>query len=275
MASHYLKPGETKPRIPVRLRSSTTGQGLTGVAYGSVTAYYSLYLVDGTSSGPTTISFAANTVNGAYSSATWIQVSAANQPGVYQCDLPIVCCAATVRECLVTFVVSGAMDAHEQVLVAIPTDLRLVNGSAFTLLTEPLELTTGIFILPIQATVNTSPSYSIAGGTVQNLVFTQNSSVTMVVAVVDSNGDAVSLDGKTIRLLVHDQAEAVVYHRESDDSADAIAITGTSKNQIQITVVGDLLATTGKWGFKLWNATDLSLVMSGAWIVKQAPISAS
>jgi hypothetical protein len=133
MASHYLKPGETKPRIPVRLRSSTTGQGLTGVAYGSVTAYYSLYNVDGTSSGPTVISFAANTVNGDYSSATWIQVSAANQPGVYQCDLPIACAAATVRECLVTIVVAGAIDAHEQVLVAIPTDLRLVNGASYRL----------------------------------------------------------------------------------------------------------------------------------------------
>jgi len=120
MANHTITAGNTAPRITVKLRSSTTGMGLTSIAYGSVTAWYFIINKDGSSSGPTTIGTGAhpgtNTVNGSWSSATWVEIDATKQPGDYQFDIPVGCVAANVRECRISITATGAIDASEVIL---------------------------------------------------------------------------------------------------------------------------------------------------------------
>ena len=79
--------GSTSQTINVFIQdsSSSTGAGLTGLAYnsGSLTAYYALPRAAATS-----ITLATQTVTGAYSSGGFVEISSANMPGWYRFDVP-------------------------------------------------------------------------------------------------------------------------------------------------------------------------------------------
>ncbi len=79
--------GSTSQTINVFIRdsSSTTGAGLTGLAYNtaSLTAYYIL-----PRAAAVAITLATQTVTGAWSSGGFVEISSANAPGWYRLDLP-------------------------------------------------------------------------------------------------------------------------------------------------------------------------------------------
>lgn len=82
-----IKAGTTSKMVDIFVQdsSSTTGQGLTGLAYnsGSLTAYYHR----DTDSSATAITLATMTV-GTWASGGFKEVSSTNMPGVYQLGIP-------------------------------------------------------------------------------------------------------------------------------------------------------------------------------------------
>lgn len=89
--------GATSQSVNVFVRdsSSTTGAGLTGLAYNtaSLTAYYSHAGANATATAITLATLAA--VNGAYSSGGFKEIDATNMPGWYRFDIPNACLATS------------------------------------------------------------------------------------------------------------------------------------------------------------------------------------
>lgn len=87
MAKLQILAGSTSQTINVFIQdsSSTTGAGLTGLAFNSagLTAYYAL-----PRAAPVQITLATQTVTGAYSSGGFVELDATNMPGWYRFDLP-------------------------------------------------------------------------------------------------------------------------------------------------------------------------------------------
>jgi len=76
--------GETELSIPVILRNTSDNQETTGVANGSVTAYY--WRQGGS---PVNIPMSAlASLTTAYSAGGWYEVSSSNMPGLYRFDVP-------------------------------------------------------------------------------------------------------------------------------------------------------------------------------------------
>lgn len=79
--------GSTSQTVNIFIRdsSSSTGAGLTGLAFNtaSLTAYYSLPRAAAVS-----ITLATQTVTGAFSSGGFVEISSANMPGWYRFDIP-------------------------------------------------------------------------------------------------------------------------------------------------------------------------------------------
>lgn len=84
---YEIKKGSASVAIYVFIQdsSSTTGAGLTGLAYNtaSLTAYYVRPLGNATA-----ITLATQTVTGAYSSGGFVEIDATNMPGWYRLDIP-------------------------------------------------------------------------------------------------------------------------------------------------------------------------------------------
>lgn len=80
-----IKPGTTSRtvRLFIQDSSSTTGDGLTGVAFGDISAYY---IREGDAS-PTVITLATATV-GTWTSSGFKEIDATNMPGWYELGLP-------------------------------------------------------------------------------------------------------------------------------------------------------------------------------------------
>lgn len=82
-----IKAGSTSQSINIFIQdsSSTTGAGLTGLAFNtaSLVAYYAL-----PRAAAVAITLATQTVTGAFSSGGFVEISSANMPGWYRLDLP-------------------------------------------------------------------------------------------------------------------------------------------------------------------------------------------
>jgi hypothetical protein len=75
--------GATGCLLEVEMRSSTTGQGLTGITFGSVIASY---MTEG-SSAPVSVTLSAMTT-GSWVSGGWCEVNSTLCPGLYQFGIP-------------------------------------------------------------------------------------------------------------------------------------------------------------------------------------------
>lgn len=100
-----IKAGTTSKIIEVMVRDSTTGGGKTGLAPGSVAAYYTRE--GGTS---TWISLTSGLVGDPYSSGKWIEVSSTTAKGLYQLHLPNAMIAAGVAAVSLTLQATGMVD---------------------------------------------------------------------------------------------------------------------------------------------------------------------
>jgi len=82
-----IKAGATDQTLDVFIQdsSSTTGGGLTGLAYN--TASLVCYYRKGATGSATALTLATQTVGGAHSDGGFVEISSANMPGVYRLDL--------------------------------------------------------------------------------------------------------------------------------------------------------------------------------------------
>ena len=103
--------------------SSTTGAGLTGLAYNtaSLVCYYVRDLAAATA-----LTLATQTVTGAHSDGGFVEVSSANTPGLYRLDLSDAVCAAGVNNVVV--MLKGAANMAPVVL-----EIQLGGGQIATL----------------------------------------------------------------------------------------------------------------------------------------------
>lgn len=87
MAKLSIKAGATSITVNLFIQdsSSTTGAGLTGLAFNtaSLVAYYAL-----PAAAAVAITLATQTVTGGYSSGGFVEISSANMPGWYRFDVP-------------------------------------------------------------------------------------------------------------------------------------------------------------------------------------------
>lgn len=123
--SEYVYAGLTSQSIDVMLRdsSSTTGSGLTGLAFN--TSGLKAYYRKGATGSATAITLATQTVGGAFSSGGFVEVDATNMAGVYRLDLPN---AAVDTEGFVTLFIYGATNlvatAQRIDCRALPVDVK-------------------------------------------------------------------------------------------------------------------------------------------------------
>jgi hypothetical protein len=111
----FYQIGATSQIIEVPLRSSSTGQLLTGAAYGSITAKY---VREGSNTQVTVSVVAAS--QGVYTSGGWIETGIA---GVYQFGIPNAALAAGAKAVTLVFSASGAIDVVKRI-VLVSEDLR-------------------------------------------------------------------------------------------------------------------------------------------------------
>lgn len=131
--SEYVYAGLTSQTIDLFIRdsSSTTGQGLTGLAYnsGSLVASYR----KGAAGSRVAITLATQTVTGAFSSGGFVEIDATNMPGCYRLDLPN---AAVDTAGFVTVFLKGAANMVPVALRIdcrpLPADVKQFGGSNLT-----------------------------------------------------------------------------------------------------------------------------------------------
>lgn len=111
----FHQTGATSQMIEVSLRSSSTGQLLTGVAFGGVTAKY---LREGAAS-HTTVSVVTMT-QGTFTSGGWVETGIA---GVYQFGIPDAALATGAKAVTLVFSAPDALDVVKRV-VLVAEDLR-------------------------------------------------------------------------------------------------------------------------------------------------------
>lgn len=110
--------GKTSKVIEVMIRDSTTGQGKTGIAFGSVAARY---MREGASAS-SAITVVTATL-GTWTSGGWVEVDATNQPGLYQFGVPNAALATGANSVTLSFKISGAIDKAVK-FILIDVDLR-------------------------------------------------------------------------------------------------------------------------------------------------------
>lgn len=79
-----LPPGGVDLSLQITLHDSTTGAGKTGIAFGSVTAYY---YRQGAASTVQITTATLGAINSAHSDGGWIELDATNMPGTYRFDV--------------------------------------------------------------------------------------------------------------------------------------------------------------------------------------------
>jgi hypothetical protein len=184
-------PGSTSQSVHVFIQdsTSTTGAGLTGLAYntGSLTAYYSR--TRGAATSITLATLAA--ANSAYSSGGFKEIETSNMPGLYRFDIPDACLASGVRA--VTIMLKGAANMAP---VTLEIDLGLVGNIWDEVLTAPthnIANSAGRLLRLIVPTSDTIRSGTAQAGAASTI--TLDSGASAVNSVY--NGTVISLDGGT------------------------------------------------------------------------------
>lgn len=129
-----VRAGSTSVTLFVFLRASSTGAGLTGIAFGSATAYY---LRQGGT--PQAITLAAlGSVNAAFSAGGWFEVDSVHMPGLYRLDVPDGAWPTGADFVEIEVGAAGAQPYAER--LTITTD-ALITGDPYALLNTAFEAT--------------------------------------------------------------------------------------------------------------------------------------
>lgn len=132
MAKVSLLKGATDVTVYVKVMdsSSTTGAGLTGLAYNtaSLTCYYVR-----TAGTATAITLATQTAGGAHSDGGFVAVDGTNMPGIYRLDLPDAVCATGASGAIVQLKgATNMMPVELEIQLEAVADIRAINGLHFT-----------------------------------------------------------------------------------------------------------------------------------------------
>src|ERR1041384_4181409 len=111
--------GATSQLIEIMLRDSTTGQGKTGLAAASVTAYY---IREGGSSN-TSMTLDGTMTLGTWKTLGWVEVDSTHQKGLYQLGIPNAAIATGANAVTFILTASGTIDKALR-LVLLDADLR-------------------------------------------------------------------------------------------------------------------------------------------------------
>jgi hypothetical protein len=133
MAKLSVKPGSTSQTVYVKIfdSASSTGAGLTGLAFNtaSLTAYY--VRVGGSATAITLATLAA--ANSAWSSGGFKEVDATNMPGLYRLDVPDAVIATGVRSAVIQLKGAASMVPCElEIDLNAEVNLTHSNGTAVT-----------------------------------------------------------------------------------------------------------------------------------------------
>ena len=233
--------GATSQMIEVALRSSSTGQLLTGVAYGSITAKY---IREGAAS-QTTVSVVTMT-QGTFASGGWVETGIA---GVYQFGIPNAAIAAGAKAVTLVFSASGAIDVVKRVVLVVE-DLRDV------LVSSRLAPTDAGRTLDILATGEASANVTLWKGTAPEYLDANN--LVQSAAVLSDNathgGAGAVLQLKKVYINNDDYGGKAVEIIGTANEGKGVVITGRNGNDIVADIVGNLTGTVDEVGALNSNA---------------------
>lgn len=215
----------------VRDSSSTTGAGLTGLAFNtaSLVAYYGLVRAAAVQ-----ITLATQTVTGAWSSGGFVEISSANMPGWYRLDIPD---AALASGRFVSIHMKGAAN-----MAPLPIEIELTavnNQSATAFMTSVATVTN----------LTNAPTAGDLTATMKTSVTTAATAATPAVTVSDKTGFSLSTAG--ILAIWHQLTAAIVTASTIGklivDFLDAAVSTRTkpADTQARVTLVDTVTAYTG------------------------------
>jgi len=244
--------GATSNSVAVFIRdsSSSTGAGLTGLAYNTASLVAS-YVRPGAAR--TAITLATQTVTGAYSSGGFVEVDATNMPGVYRLDVPnavfatgvnsavvMLKGATNMESCVMEFGLQAVdlQDAVRGGLTALPNAAAAAAGGLFTRGTGAGQINQDangrIDVNIVNAAVNTINASALATDAVteiQSGLATSSALTTAQTSLTDIQGripaalvggrmssDAVAISGSTV---CADNLQTAF-----DDTAGAVPWTG-------------------------------------------------
>lgn len=196
--SESVYAGLTSQTIDIFLAdsSSTTGGGLTGLAYNSsgLTCYYR----KGATGSATSISLATQSVGGAWSSGGFVEIDSTNMPGVYRLDIPN---AVVDSAGFVTIFIQGA---ENLVPTALRVDCRPLPADIKQILTDSQSAT------DLKSLVDTDfESRTLPSGDYFN--WSEDSDLSSIESYID---------GRTV--------PSGDYYNPSEDSVNIGSILGTS-----------------------------------------------
>lgn len=124
MAKREIKKGATNQTIDIFIQdsSSTTGAGLTGLAFGS--SGLVCFFREGATATATALTLVTQTVGGVHTDGGFIEISSANMPGMYRLDLSDTIVSGTNP--YVTMMLKGATN-----MSPLPIELQLVDYDPF------------------------------------------------------------------------------------------------------------------------------------------------
>ncbi|MBK8113277.1 MAG: hypothetical protein IPK44_01510 [Candidatus Accumulibacter sp.] len=212
----------TSQMIEIALRSSTTGQLLTGKAYGDMTIKYQR---EGAAAA-TTVSVVTAT-KGAYTSGGFIETDIA---GLYQFGIPNGALATGAKAVTLTFSCTGAIDVVKRI-VLIGADLRNANslglayltGDAFARLGAPAgaSVSADIADLPTVTEFNARTLAAADYTVVSDLpAAPDNASIT---AILEDTGTTLDALIKDVPTVAEFEARTLVAASYFDPAADTVA----------------------------------------------------
>lgn len=197
MDNIYVK-GSTSVIVQVLLRSSSTGQGQTGLTYANVSGCYCR--PGGTS---TIVSFVSGAPGDSYTSNKFAEVDSVNMPGLYQVHLPSGC-TATGANSTVMYYSSASIINSQQKIILIDSDLRNSTNLGLSNLDSKLSTISGN-INTNYNTLNIVSGYMVSNSgsilTVNNTVITISGNIanlptiTTIVASGHTDGWAATSSG--------------------------------------------------------------------------------
>lgn len=234
MAKQVVKKGDTSriEYVFIQDSSSTTGAGLTGLAFNSagLTAYY--VRTGGTA---TAITLATQTAGGAYSSGGFVAVDGTNMPGVYRIDPPDAVFATGVDKGVV--MLKGATNMAQVVL-----EYQLVDY-------DPENATT-LGLTNLDAAISTRASQTSVD-TVDNFIDTEIADIqarlpaALVGGRIDASVGAIAANAITAASIAADAVTEIQTGLSTLDAAGVRAAVGLAAANLdtQLTTIDDLIDT--------------------------------
>lgn len=276
MAKLSRKVASTSQTINIFIQdsTSTTGQGLTGLAFNtaSLVAFYMLPRAV-----PVSITLATQTVTGAYSSGGFVEISSANAPGWYRFDPPD---AALASGAFVDFMFKGAanmaqlpvemeltgwdnQDAVHGGMSALPNTAVTTNGSLITSGSGTAQLTvTGGLASANSTQINSSAT----GAANLALAFNDTAGSVPWTGIVDQ-GTAQAATSTTIQL------RSAAAFADSELIGAVVTVTGGSTGVGESRTITAYVGATDTATVDAWTVTPTGTITYKLFAAPPGPVT--